>query len=315
VARVDAHIHLIPDGYRAALERHGLARYQLPPWSRELTVEFMDRHRIDAAVVSLTPPGVALGDRPTSRELARLANDALAELVASDPARFAGLASLPLLDADDALAEMRRSLDVLELDGVALPSNVGGVYPGDPALAPVLDELNARGAYVFIHPDAAAEPAPLGQYPVWLHEFPHETTRAIVDLIYSGTLERCPDLRVQVAHLGGTAPFLAHRIASLASREPELAARAPAGALAYLERLYYDTGLSANPPALAATAEVAGPDRIVFGTDWPFLALAEGADPAAGLSALPAAARARVEASNAAALVPRFAAAVAEGVS
>jgi len=270
----------------------------------------MDRHGIDAAVASLTPPGVALGDRATSRELARIANDALAELVASDPARFAGVASLPLPDVDDSLAEVARTLDTLGLDGVALPSNVRGLYPGDPTLAPVLDELNVRGAYVFVHPDAAAEPAPLDRYPVWLHEFPHETTRAIVDLIYSGTLERCPDLRVQAAHLGGTAPFLAHRIASLASREPELAALAPAGALAYLERIYYDTGLSANAPALAATAEVAGPGRIVFGTDWPFLALPPGADPAAGLAALPEPERSRVEGSNAGALVPRFASAV-----
>lgn len=307
MARVDAHVHLIPEPYRAAVERDELVPYPLPAWSRELTVEFMARYEIDAAVLSLTPPGVALGGRAKTRDLARIANDATAELVASDPTRFAGLAAVPLPDVDDALEEIRRALDELELDGVAMLSNVGGVYLGDAALDPVLEELNARGAYLFVHPDTPPYDPPLSDYPVWLHEFPFDTTRAIVKLIYSGTLERCPDLRVQVAHLGGAAPFLADRIASLADREPALSELAPAGARAYLSRLYYDTGLSDSAPALAATAEAVPPDRIVFGTDWPYAALPASGDPAPGLAHLPAGRREGIDAVNIGALVPRFA--------
>ena len=81
---------------------------------------------------------------------------------------------------------------------------------------------------------------------MWLYEFTFETVRAVANLIYSGALERYPRIRFQLAHLGGAVPFLAHRIASLADRVPEAASQAPAGALEYLKRFYYDTGLADN---------------------------------------------------------------------
>jgi predicted TIM-barrel fold metal-dependent hydrolase len=113
-----------------------------------------------------------------------------------------------------------------------------------------------------------------------------------------------------VSHLGGTAPFLAHRLASLEAREPERATRAPAGALAYLRRLYYDTGLSNHDLPVRPTVELAGPERIVFGTDWPYADLPPEGDPAPGLDGLGPDLRARIDAANAAALVPRLAAAL-----
>lgn len=119
-----------------------------------------------------------------------------------------------------ALDELAYALDVLRLDGVALPSNAGGTYLGDPAWNPLFDELDRRGAYVFVHPNWPPYEPPLGGYPIWLHEFPFDTTRAVVNLLYSGTLERCPNLRLQLAHLGGTVPFIAHRVASLLGPPP-----------------------------------------------------------------------------------------------
>ncbi len=226
----------------------------------------------------------------------------------SDPAHLAALAYLPLPDVDAALGELAHAFDVLGLDGVFLLSNVAGTYLGDPSWDALFEELERRRAYVFVHPAMPPHPLPLAHHPVWLYEFPFDTTRAIVELVYSGTLERCPNVRIQVAHLGGTAPFLAHRIASLADREAALADRAPAGALDYLRRLYYDTGLSNNGVALASTLETTSLEHVVFGSDWPYAALPpEGSDPAPELGALGAAARARVDAENAAALVPRFA--------
>jgi predicted TIM-barrel fold metal-dependent hydrolase len=307
--RIDAHVHLLPDEYRAELDRRGLLRFPLPPWSVDATYALMERHAIDAAVMSLSPPGVFFGDQGLADDLARLVNERTAALVRSDAARFAGLCVLPLPDVDRALAELTYALDELELDGVALLSNVAGTYPGDPAWAPLFDELERRGAYVFLHPQTPAGPLALPEHPMWLYEFPFDTTRAVANLIYSGTLERCPSMRLQVAHLGGTAPFLAHRLASLAAREPERAALAPAGALQYLGRVYYDTGLSNHALALDTTLAVADLERIVFGSDWPYADLPESGDPAPGLASLDDDDRARVDARNAAALVPRLAAA------
>ena len=165
---------------------------------------------------------------------------------------------------------------------MALLSNVDGTYVGDEAWDPVFDELERRGAYVFLHPIQPATPSPMPQAPVWVQEFPFDTTRAVTNLIYSGTLARCPSIRLQLAHLGGTAPFIAHRIAEWAGRDPSRAAAAPDGALTYMRRMWFDTGLSNNPIATAAVRELAGVERIVFGTDWPYAVLPEGADPAPG---------------------------------
>jgi predicted TIM-barrel fold metal-dependent hydrolase len=224
--------------------------------------------------------------------------------VRAAPQRFAGLAALPLPDVDASLAELSHALDVLGLDGVALLSNVGGIYPGDEQLEPVWTELDRRGAYVFLHPAAPGPPA-LPQHPIWLYEFPFDTTRAIVNLIYSGTLERANGLRLQLAHLGGTAPFLAHRIASLAAREPDKAGAAASGALAALARCWYDTGLSNHASAVEATAAVVPLERIVFGTDWPYAALPNAGDPAPELDAF-GDKRALLDSANAGALVPRL---------
>jgi predicted TIM-barrel fold metal-dependent hydrolase len=307
MTRIDTHAHTVPAPYLAELRRIGREPVgQLPPATVAVLSESMERRAIDAAVVSLSPPGVWFdGDAGLARELSRMVNEEHARMVGAQPARFAALATLPIPDVDGSLAEIAYALDELGLDGVALHSNVDGVYPGDPALAPIFAELDRRGAYAFLHPNFSPVPGPRPDVPPWVVEFPFETTRALVDLIYTGTLEQYPNIRLQVAHLGGAAPFLADRIASWAGREPARAAAAPAGAAAYLKRLFYDTGLANNTVALASVRELAGLDRVVFGTDWPFLPEAEDVDLTAGLD-LDAATLARVEHTNVAALVPRL---------
>jgi predicted TIM-barrel fold metal-dependent hydrolase len=301
--RIDCHAHVQPPAYRAAL-----GNLPLPPTTLDALQADMERYEIDAAVVSVGPPGAFLGQAADPRELARLANDGTAEIVRAQPDRFAGLATLPLPDVEAALVELELCYDALGLDGVMLLSNVAGTYLGDPAFEPLIAALDEREAYVFVHPGFPPHALPLPHHPVWLYEFTFDTVRAVANLIYSGTLERYPRIRFQLSHLGGAAPFLAHRIASLADREPDQATQAPAGALEYLRRLYYDTGLANNVPALAATRAVTPLDHIVFGTDWPYAALPPGGgDAAPDLDVLGAEARSAVEAGNAAALVPRLA--------
>ena len=291
--RTDTHAHVAPPKYVEALPM------PLPvPSPLDGLQQFMERYAIDRAVISTGPPGA-----PTP-EIARIVNEELAEIVRAAPETFAGLAALPLGDADAALGAVAHAYDELGMDGVLLLSSIRGTYLGDPALDPLLAELDRRGAYVFLHPGFPPHELPL-PHPVWLYEFVFETTRALANLIYTGTLERYPNIRLQVAHLGGTAPFVAHRLASLAAREPEQATAAPAGALEYLGRLYYDTGLANNAPGLAATLEVTSPDHVVFGTDWPYLDVAQGADAFPGLEYL-GARRAAVENENATALIPRW---------
>jgi predicted TIM-barrel fold metal-dependent hydrolase len=302
--RIDTHAHVLPAPYIAGLPPQLAATHN--PIPVEALDEMMRRYAIDAAVISTGPPGVFFGDQGQARELARVVNEELAAIVRGAPQRFAALASLPLPDVDAAIDELRHGLDELALDGVMLVSHVAGIYLGDPALEPLMAELNRRGTYVFVHPTFPPNGQPLAQHPIWLYEFPFETTRAMANLIYSGVFERHTNIRWQFAHLGGVTPFLAHRLASLADREPDQVTGAPAGALAYLARQYYDTGLSNNQVAVEATAEIAPFDHIVFGTDWPYLALPDGADVAPGLGFLGAEPRALLEGEHARALVPRL---------
>jgi 6-methylsalicylate decarboxylase len=300
--RIDCHAHVHPPAYRAAL-----GDAPLPPMALADLEASMERHEIDAAVISTGPPGAFAGPGADPSDLARRANDGIAEIVHDQRAKFAGVGTLPLPDLPAALSELDRVYDELALDGVMLLSNLAGTYLGDPVWEPLFAALAQRDAYVFLHPGLPPHPLPLS-HPVWLYEFTFETTRAVANLIYSGTLERYPSIRFQLSHLGGAAPFLAHRIASLADREPERAGLAPAGALAYLQRLYYDTGLSNHAPGVVATREITALEHIVFGTDWPYAALPTGrGDPAPGLdAALTRAERTAVDCTNATALVPRL---------
>jgi predicted TIM-barrel fold metal-dependent hydrolase len=296
--RIDMHAHVITPRYGA-----GLTSRRWPEQTVAGLEQFMDRHEIAAAVVSM---GGALEAR--TAPVARIGNEELAEVVRAQPGRFGALAIVPFTveDPDTAVGEIGYALDTLGLDGVALFSNHGGTYLGDPAWETVFAELDRRAAYAFVHPALGANGAVLGGYPQWLFEYPFDTTRAMTNLIYTGALDRYPNVRLQFAHLGGATPFLTGRLSSLAAREPAKAAAASLPLTAYLARQYYDTGLSNNTTALASTLEVVPLTNVVFGSDWPYLAEPDRVDPTDDLERLDPVDRERIDYANAAALVPRL---------
>ncbi len=311
--RIDLHAHITPRGYVDELRRiDAIPDHGLHDWSVEQTVEMMDAWGTASAVLSLTPPGVYFGDQSHANALARAVNEEIAGVVRDRPDRFGGLAVLPLPDVDAALDELAYALDELALDGVELFTNVAGTYLGDPSWDPLFDELDRRQAFVLVHPAAPPYRSPI-EYPNYLVEFPMDTTRSVVSLLYSGTLERCRDISFLLSHLGGMVPFIGHRIRSLTLRTDAFDAKVPRGPLEYLRRLYYDTGLSANEGALRATLALTDVGHIVYGTDWPYAEVPPGSsDPQPGLSSvLDDADRDAVGRTNAASLVPRLAGAAA----
>jgi predicted TIM-barrel fold metal-dependent hydrolase len=175
---------------------------------------------------------------------------------------------VPTGNIDESLAEIERALDGIGLDGVNVLTNVAGVYLGDASLEPVMAELNRRKAVVFIHPTSPAcwECTSLG-YPRPMIEFPFDTTRAVTNMLLSGSFTRHPDIRWIVPHAGGTLPFLAPRIAGISAM---LGADDPAAVLAQLRRLHYDLAGSANPPVVAALLGFVERSQVLYGSDWPF---------------------------------------------
>ena len=274
--RIDVHAHFLPDVYAQALARAGLTSldggFPIPAWSAAAALELMDRQGIATAMVSLSSPSahfLPIAERPA---LVREINDAGAELMRRHPGRFGYFATLPMPDISASLAEMRRAFDGLGVDGVVLQTNTDGAYLGSPAFAPIFAELNRRKATLFLHPTSPAcfEALSLGR-PAPLLEFPLDTTRTIVDLIYTRTLQTHPDVRVIVPHGGAALPALVARIAAFAGVpffEPRPASEAEV--FETLERLYYDVALSAHPAPFAALRRIAPITQILFGSDWPF---------------------------------------------
>ena len=133
---------------------------------------------------------------------------------------------MPLPDVDAALDELEYAYDSLGFDGVVLYSSQGGRYLGDPSFDPLFEELERRKAVVFIHPTTLPPGADGLTIPFGVAEFTFDTTRAVANMLYSGTLERYTSIRYIVSHAGGAIPYLAWRIAG-ASYLPELRDRAP----------------------------------------------------------------------------------------
>jgi len=271
--RIDVHHHIFPPEYMKAVGELGIADgggVAIPSWSVEADVAVMDRHGIATAMASIATPGIYFGDRAAAKALARTCNEYSARLVSDYPSRFGAFAALPLPDVDAALRELDYALDTLRLDGVALLTSIEERYLGDPAFDALFDELNRRKAVLFMHPSVPASSHALKlAMPGALIEFVFDTTRAVANLIYSGTLERCPDISIILPHAGGTVPYLAGRLA-LGAMVPELNEKAPKGALAYLKRLYYETALSTAPTSLSSLRELVDPSHILFGSDYPF---------------------------------------------
>ncbi|HYX50726.1 MAG TPA: amidohydrolase family protein [Ktedonobacteraceae bacterium] len=268
--RIDVHHHILPPDYLSALASVGITSSggrPIPEWDLQSTLTLMDRHAIAAAITSISEPGVYFGDEAFARDLARRCNEFSAQLIQEYPQRFGAFAILPLPDIDAALRELEYALDTLKLDGVVLLSSVDGKYPGDPLFEDLFAELNHRKAVVFLHPTVPIINGELKlDLPPFLIEFVFDTTRAVTNLVYSGTLERCPDIRFIVAHAGGTVPYLAYRI----SMGQIMLPGAPQGTLSYLKQLYYDTALSVNPNALCSLQELVDASHILFGSDYPF---------------------------------------------
>jgi 6-methylsalicylate decarboxylase len=271
--RIDVHAHCVPPDWKALPVASAPLFRGFRDWSVTSAIEMMDRQGIAAAVLSMALFGFEDDDPAAARRLARSSNEMTAEAIRSHPDRFGGFACLPLPDVDGALAEIDYGLGTLGMDGVLLLTNANGVYLGDSRLDPVFDELNHRATVVFLHPTLppCVECTALGYAPP-LIDFVFDTTRAVTHLVLSGTLERCPDVRLIVPHAGGTIPYLAARIDLVASRfVPGAAERAPAGVKAYLGRLYYELAISTSPHTIASLLKLASPDHILFGSDFPAL--------------------------------------------
>ena len=270
--RIDVHAHYLPPPYRAALVAAGHGHPDgfphVPDWSAEEHLAVMDRLGIATSLLSVSSPGVHFGDAAAARDLAREVNEIGRRAVVDHPGRFGLLASLPLPDVDATVAEIAHCRDRLDVDGFALLTNVGGTYLGDPSLEPVFRELDRRRARVFIHPTSPAcwQQTSLGR-PRPMLEFLFDTTRAVVNLVLSGTIARHTGLEIIVPHAGATLPMIVDRVgvfSRLLEVDPSV------DVLRDVARLHYDLAGFPVPRQLDALLTITTLEHLHYGSDYPF---------------------------------------------
>ena len=247
----------------------GRARQRSAGWTPRADLDEMDAAGIALAIGSISIPGVWFGDVGPARRMAREWNEYAAAVARDNPGRFGFFAVIAPPDIDGSLLEIEYALDVLKADGIALMSNYDGRWLGDTGFLPVMSELNRKNAVVFVHPAALPHEAKtLPGFKSHILEGPFDTTRSIVSLLINGVLSRCPDIRFIFAHGGGAIPYLAGRVVVLSDRSADTQ---PERIYDQLSRLYFDTALVMNEPALAALTAFSPQSRILLGTDSPIL--------------------------------------------
>jgi aminocarboxymuconate-semialdehyde decarboxylase len=286
---VDFHNHYYPEAYlseldagrsRLRLSRDGDGRTRLHypgdynvvvrgHRSLDERVEVMDREGIDVQAFSLTTPGVHVEEPDRGVALARVVNDAFAEGAAAHPGRFAPLAALPLQDPEAAAAEAERAVGDLGHRGVLLFSHVNERSLDDRVFDPLFETLEALGVPIFLHPTSPRSLDGIEEYRLTaILGFLFDTTVAVGRLVFSGVLERHPRLTFVLGHLGGTVPYLVERMDRGFHAYRECRAHITRPPSEYVKRMYLDT-VNFQPHALAMAHGFMGPDRLVFGTDYP----------------------------------------------
>ena len=294
--KIDIHTHLLPAelprfaeryGYGGfiTLEHHAPCRARMlrddGKFFREIESNCWDPARrlmeCDAAgvtlqVLSTVPVMFSYWTRPEhGLDLSRFLNDHLASVVHGSPRRFEGLGTVPLQDVGLAVRELERCVRELKLAGVQIGSHVNGLNLGDPALFPFFEAAAELGAAVFVHPWDMLGGARMEKYWLpWLVGMPTEVALAISTLLFSGTLEKLPRLRLAFAHGGGAFPGTFGRLQHGFEARPDLVAvDNPVPPRDYLGRFWVDS-LVHDADTLRFIVKLFGPNKVALGSDYPF---------------------------------------------
>lgn len=232
--------------------------------------EASQRQMLDRRTL-MPPPYTILYELPPDDGLAwsRLLNDGTSAAARSDPSAFVGFATVPLQEPDAAVAELHRAIEELGLEGVEILTNIDGAGLDDPALEPFWSAVEALRIPMLIHPNNVLGVDRLGPY--YLRNLlgnPTETAQAGARLLFSGVMDRHPEIKIILSHGGGTLPHLIGRLQHGFEVRPECR-QFSADPISKMNRFYYDTVVF-NPLILRHLIDLVGLDRIVLGTDYPF---------------------------------------------
>jgi predicted TIM-barrel fold metal-dependent hydrolase len=307
--RIDVHHHYYPPFLIEAWQKGNIRTTPVVNrWKLEATLDQMDKGGVATAMLSL-PTGLNFRNISVedNRNMTRLVNEYGVQAVKEHPGRFGMFAFMPMPDIDATLKEIAYAFDVLKADGIGLNTSYDGKWLGDPAFTPIMEELNRRKAVVFVHPVRPECCDSLMSYvPSSFAEYPQETNRTVLSLLFSGAFTKTRDIKWIFCHGGAAVPLLANRVKSLAKIQVRNAAEVlPDGVDFELQRLYYETANAAFVPNLTALLKYVPISQVVFGTDYPYVTVEENVGDLlnAGLSAADLKA---IDTENALRLIPRL---------
>lgn len=290
---IDTHAHLYPERYldlieaqgekypvRIGRDREGLRVLLFDDrefftffpnfYDVDVRLAEMKAAGVDFQVLSIAPPMVFWADPDLGREICRVYNDELAAVVRAHPDKFVALAAVPLQDPPSAVRELERAVKELGMRGCLIGSNIRGRDLDAEEFEDFFAALSELDVTAYVHPILPAGRERMREYRLdVLLGFPVDTTIAAARIVFSGILERYPNLRLVLSHLGGTLPFLWGRLAS-GSEAFEGATKRISGDVSEYFRMFYLDSIGFAPDVLAFGARFAGVEKIVFGTDNPF---------------------------------------------
>ena len=293
--KIDVFPHILPRPYFDRMLRVAPSQLHMQKRMRgipvlvdlDLRLQIMDRYESYVQVLTIAnPPIEIIGGPQVTPDLARLANDSMAEIVARHPDRFPNfVASLPMNNPEAALDEIDRAIGQLGATGVQMYTNVNGRALDGPEFRPLFARMAALDLPIWLHP---ARPPSVADYAGearskfdiwWAFGWPYETTAAMARLVFSGVFDRHPDLKIITHHLGAMVPYNEMRAAGgldqLGTRTDDPEDLAALGTLArrpidYFHMFYGDTATFGSWAALECGLAFFGADRVLFGTDMPF---------------------------------------------
>src|SRR6516164_2250555 len=272
--RIDVHHHVSPPSWLDAVKKARLDNPPIVNWSVQKSLDDMDQAGTATAVVSPTTPQVNFlhGDPQAAARIARESNEWVKKMMGEHPGRFGMFAMLPLPHIEESLKEIAYAFDTLKADGIGTMTNYGDKWLGYADFAPVWEELNRRKATVYTHPTTANCCLNLVQgIPESAIEWGTDTTRSIVNLIFSGSSQRYKDINWIFSHGGGAITAVAERLQiQMVSTMPHKEKFTRAIVDGELTRFYYDTAQVSNAVTIGALAKLVPLSQIVFGTDYPY---------------------------------------------
>lgn len=253
----------------------------------DLRFRIMDAFGDYAQVISLpSPPIEAFGDPDKSPELAQIANDGMAELVAEYPKRFPGfIAALPMNNPDAAVKEIERAVSKLGASGVQIYTNVNGRPLDEPAFLPIFEKIAALDLPIWVHPARGAsfpdyQTEKKSKYELWwVFGWPYETSIFMARIVFAGYFDRWPNLKIITHHMGGMVPYFSGRtgpgLDQLGSRTEDedltvYARRLKKRPQEYFKMFYADTATFGSRPAMECGLSFFGVGHTLFASDSPF---------------------------------------------